>query len=177
MDWAIAGVIVAIIGVILMWLFFYLPRREKVEVTYSDMSVQLLETNGTITDIIVKCAFSLLYSKGTRECYISETWLKLDMQVWKKLRLYFNKLPRWIGGIPCSEGLKKLERGKPQMFGIDFSSPISRVITDDERKELNELVQELWHHYRIGWEDTYGRTHCKTINQLRDIKRSFKSAM
>ena len=153
-------------------LFYYLSQREKVEVTYANMIAHLLETNGTISGITVECEFSLLYSKGTRERYISETRLELDKQVWGKLRSYFNELPRWIGGIPCSEGLKELKRGKPEIFGIDFSSKASRVITNEEREELDDLVQELWHRYRIGWKDTYReKNRWKTINQLKELQK------
>ena len=168
--WQIA---VAIIGTVAgSFLVYHLSQRERVEVTYANMSARLLETNGTITGIIAECAFSLLYSKGTRERFISETRLELDKQVWEKLRSYFNKLPRWIGGIPCSEGLKELKRGKPEIFGIDFSSKASRVITNEEREELDDLVQELWHRYRIGWKDTYReKNRWKTINQLKELQK------
>jgi len=47
-------------------------------------------------------------------------------------------------------------------------------MAEEEREELNNLVQELWHRYKIGWKDTYGKTHFKSINQLRDIEKSFK---
>lgn len=153
-------------------LFYYLSHREKVELKYANMIARLLETDGTINGITVECSFSLLYSKGTRERYISETRLELDNQVWKKLRSYFDKLPRWIGGIPCAEGLKELKLGKPETFGIDTSSKTSRAITDEEREELDNLVQELWHRYRIGWTDTYRKKiRWKTINQLKEFQK------
>jgi len=152
-------------------LFYYLSHREKVEIKYANMIVQLLETNETTTDIKIECTFSLLYAKGTRDCYISETWLELDRRLWKKLRKYFEEVPLRMGGIPGPNGLKKLELGKPQPLGIDLSSRARKVITDEEHKELDDLVQKLWQRYKIGWKDTYGKTHWKTINQLREIQK------
>jgi len=170
--WQIAGSITGIAGIIIAIVLFIVSRREKIEVTYSSISVRLLETDGTINGLTVECAFGLLYSKGTREHYISETRLELDKQAWRKLRLYFDKLPRRVGGIPCSEGLKELKRGKPETFGIDFSSKASRVITEDAREELDDLIQQLWYRYRIGWKDTYRKkVRWKTINQLKELQK------
>ena len=170
--WQIAGPIIGLIGIVAMVALFLWPRREKVEIKYANMYVQLLETNKTTTGIKIECTFSLLYARGTRDCYISETWLELDKRLWKSLRVYFKEVPLRMGGIPCPDGLKKLELGKRQPLGIDSSSRACRVITDEEREELDNLVQKLWYRYRIGWKDSYGKTHWKTINQLRELQKA-----
>ena len=171
MDWQIIISLVTLALVIftIVWGTGLWIRRGKLTITYPQMLVKL-ET-GKSTDIKIMCTFSLLYAKGTRDCYISETWLELDRRLWKKLRKYFEEVPLRMGGIPGSNGLKKLELGKPQPLGIDLSSRARRVITDEERKELDELVQKLWQRYKIGWKDSYGKTHWKTINQLREIQK------
>ena len=171
MDWYLIISLATLVLVIftIVWGTGLWVRREKITITYPQMLVKL-ET-GKSTDIKIKCTFSLLYAKGTRDCYISETWLELDRRLWKKLRKYFEEVPLRMGGIPGPNGLKKLELGKPQPLGIDLSSRARRVITDEERKELDDLIQKLRQRYKIGWKDSYGKTHWKTINQLREIQK------
>lgn len=169
--WQISSPIFALLAIAVTLVLFIYRRREKVEIKYANIYVQLLETNKTTTGIKIECTFSLLYTRGTRNCYISETWLELDKRLWKSLRVYFEEVPLRMGGIPSPDGLKKLELGKPQPLGIDLSSRACRVITDEERKELDKIAQKLWHRYKIGWKDTYGKTHWKTIHQLKEIER------
>jgi len=167
-------IVVPIIGAVAgSALFYYLSHREKVEIKYPNMVVQLLETNGTTTVIKMECTFALLYSKGTRDCYVSETWLELNRRLWKRLRPYF-EVPLKMGGIPTPDGLVKLELGKPQWLAIDWSFPARRMITEEERKELDDLIQKLWYQYEIGWGDTYGKTQRKSIHQLREIQKILK---
>ena len=143
-------------------------------IKYPDMLAQLKanEANG----IQFEYSFSLIYMRGTRDRYVSEICIEFDESSWKKLNPHF-KLPLRMSKGFGHDVLSKLEIGKPKQFGYDDFFPARRVIIEEEREELDNLVQELWHRYKIGWKDTYGRNHCRTINQLRDIKRSFKSAM
>ena len=153
-------------------LFYYLSHREKVEIKYANMSVQLLGENETTTGIHIEYSFRLLYAKGTRSLYISETQLKFDKKLWKKLRPYF-EIPLEINVPPDSVEPKRLQTGKPLDFGEGWAFAIhkGKVISWEEREELESIAQKLWHRYKIGWKDTYGKTHWKTINQLRAIRK------
>jgi len=191
LDWQI-GAIIGVTGIVFTVIFFYLSRREKVEIKYANMQVQLRPVNNGMMDkeaktkwgrnqleiseasgIHIECSFSLLYAKGMRDRYISEIWLEFDKHLWKKLKPYFEVYLR-VGKASQGE-LPKLELGKPQLLGIDAWFPARRTFTEEEHKELDDIVQKLLHRYKIGWRDTYGKTQWKTIHQLREIRNMLYS--
>ena len=155
------------------FLVYHLSHREKLELKHANMSAQL--KTGEVTGIELKCWFSLLYTKGTRDCYLEEISLELDKHTCEKLRTYFEGYIKMSKGVESPKA--KLEIGKPQWFGFEDFFPARRALTEEERKELDDVVQKLWHRYRIGWKDTYGKPHWKTIHQLKDIEKSFKKAL
>lgn len=169
MDWQIAGPIIGVlISILVSVVLYYFSHKEKLEIKYSNMNAQLKINDAT--GIQVDCAFSLLYMKGTRDCYVSEIWLELDKHLWKKLKPYFEVYLKISRGF-SQDKLPKLELGKPQCLGVDMWFPARRVFSEEERKEIDDIVQKLWHRYKIGWKDTYGKVHWKTVHQLREIRR------
>lgn len=153
-------------------LLYYLSHREKVEIKHANMSAQLLGENETTTGIRIQYSFSLLYTKGTRSRYISETRLKFDKKLWENLRPYFH-IPLEIDEPPDLLELTRLEIGKPMPLGggWEFAARKDKIISQEERKELECVTQKLWYRYKIGWKDTYGKSRWKTINQLRERKK------
>jgi hypothetical protein len=162
--WQIAGPIIGVLGIsVAVWLFL-LSHREKVAIEFPNMLAQLKtnEANG----IQFEYSFSLIYVRGTRDRYVSEICVEFDKSSWKKLNPHF-KLPLRITRGFGHDELSKLEVGKPKQFGYDDFFPARKVISEEECEELDNLVQELWHRYKIGWKDTYRKTHWEMINQLR----------
>jgi len=173
--WQIVGPIIGAIGS--GFLIHYLTHREKVEVKHANMLAKLKMDKDT--HIHIEYSFALFYTKGTRDQYIGQIWVEFDKHLWKKLKRYFN-IPLIFGGVPMpmSDGLghgpgdeRKLELGKPQWFGSTWSFPAWRTLTEGESKNVDDLLHKLWHRYKIGWKDTYGKTHWKTIHQLKEIEK------
>jgi len=112
--WQVAVSIVGAIAV--SALFYYLSHREKVEIKYPNLLVQL-KTNEA-TGIKFEYSFSLIYMRGARDYYVSEIWVKFDKRSWKKLWPYF-KIPLRISKLVGRDDLSKLEMGKLKHFGYD----------------------------------------------------------
>ncbi len=166
LSWQLASLIIGALGIATMVTIFLFSRREKVEIEYANMSVQL-EINKA-TGIRIECAFSLLYVKGTRDHYVSEIWLEFDKHLWKKLEPYF-EVP--LKACFNQDALPKLELGKLKWLGNNLFCPARRALTVEEHKELDDIVQKFLHRYKIGWKDTYGKTQWKIIHQLREWSR------
>lgn len=161
-------IVVPIIGAVAgSALFYYLSHREKVEINYATMLAILKTDEGA--GIKIECSFTLLYTKGTRDHYVSQIWLELHRRFWEKLFPYF-EIPLKITFNQDEQ--PKLEPGKPKWLGFDWWCPArkSKVVSQEKYKNLEDITQKLWHRYKIGWKDTYGKTQTKTINQLKEIQ-------
>jgi len=172
--WQIVGPVVGILGIGVTVFLVVWTRREKIVIQYPHVFVQL-KTNG-VTGIQFEYWFSLIYIKGVRDYFVGEIWIELDKRLWGKLLPYFKIYRRMSRGYSQDE-LPKLEIGNPRQFGHDNFFPAQKAIKKEELEKLENLIQELWYKYKIGWKDTYGKVHWKSINQLKDIKKSFKKAM
>lgn len=174
MDWhiiiSLATLALVVFGI--LWGNNLLGRRENVELRSPNMTAGLKIIN-SVAGIQIECSFSLIYTKGTRGHLISAICFKLDKHLWARLKPYF-KIYLENGKYFSLDALPKLELGKPLWLSHDEWYQARRVITEEEYKKLDELVQELWHQYKIGWKDTYGKTHWKTINQLREMQQLLK---
>ena len=173
MDWILFGQIAGpIIGTLAVGvLLHYLSHREQVEINYATMLAVLKADKNA--GIKIDCSFTLLHTKGTRDHYVSQTWLELDKRIWEKLFLYF-EIPLKITFNQDEQ--PRLEPGKPKQLGFDWWCPVrkGKVISQKNHKEIENLVQKLWHRYKIGWKDTYGKSQSKTIPQLREINKMFE---
>lgn len=174
MDWQIAGPIIGILGIGVTVFLVVWTRREKIAIQYPNVLLQL-KTNG-VTGIQFEYWFSLIYIKGVRDYFVSEIWIEFDKRPWRKLQPYFKIYRRMSRGYSQDE-LPKLEVGNPRQFGYDDFFPAQKAINREELEKLENLIQELWYKYKIGWKDTYGKFHSKTVNQLRDVNKLFKKAM
>ncbi len=169
--WQIAAPIIGLLGIGVMVTLFLWPRREKVVITHPNMLIEL-KTNDAV-GIQFEYWFSLIYVKGVRNRYVSEIWVELDKKIWGKVNSHF-KTPLRLSRLFSQEELVKLELGKAEHFGLDAFFPARSVLAEEEYEELDNLVQRLWHQYKIGWKDTYGKTQLKTIHQLRELNKLFK---
>lgn len=167
--WQIAAPIIGLLGIGATVFLVLWARREKVEITYTNMFVQL-KTNEA-TGIQFEYWFSLIYVRGTRDHYVSKIFIEFNKHPWKKLSASFAMPISICKGIGNLDTPVKLELGKPTQFGHDDFFPARRAISEEEQKEFDSLVQKLWHRYEIGWKDTYGKTHWKTIHQLKEIEK------
>ncbi|MBA7591319.1 hypothetical protein ES708_33472 [subsurface metagenome] len=182
--WQIAGPIAVIVSIVISIALFIIPRREKTEIRDANMLAELRLTIDKKAFINLEYSFALVRIKGTRNQYVSQVYVKLNKRLRNELKQYF-EIPLTFGGVPVlsSDGLghspgdaTKLEPGKPLRFGDTLNFMASRTLTKKERKEADDLVQKLWHQYRIGWKDTYRkRVHWKTINQSREVQKILKS--
>jgi len=172
--WQIVGPAVGILGIGVTIFLVVWMRREKIVIQYPNVLLQL-KTNGVI-GIQFEYWFSLIYIKGERDYFVSEIQIELGKRPWEKLRPYFKIYRKMSRGYSLDE-LPKLEIGNPRHFGYDDFFPAQKEISKEELEKLENLIQELWHKYKIGWKDTYGKFHWKTINQLKYIKKSFRKAM
>ena len=152
--WQIAGPIIGtlVVGALL----HYLSHREKVEIKYATM-LAILKADKDV-GIKIECSFTLLYTKGTRDHYVNQIRLELDKRIWEKLFPYF-EIPLKITFNQNEQ--PKLELGKPRHLGFDWWCPVrkDKVLDQKKHKEIEDLVQKLWHRYKIGWKDTYDKTH------------------
>lgn len=171
MDWHLIISLATLVLVIftIVWGTGLWIRREKITITYPQMLVKL-ET-GKSTGIQFECWFHLTYVKGTRDHYVGKIFIEFNKRPWKKLSSSFAIPMRICKGIGSLDTPVKLELGKPTPFGYDDFFPARRAISEEERKELNSFVQTLCYRYKTGWEDAYGKTHWKTINQLKEIEK------
>lgn len=176
MDWQIiiSSVTLALVIFTIIWGTGLWLRRETIKILYPNVLTELKVDNGAW--IHLEYSFNIFRVRGKRNYYVSEILLELDKHLCEKLRPYF-RIPESMSISLNQQDLRKLEVGKSEHFGYDDDFQAKMTVAKEKVEEFDNLVQKLWHRYKIGWKDTYGEFHWKTINQLRDIQKSFKKAM
>jgi len=173
--WQIASPIIGVISRGVAVVLFLLSRREKVEVESANMYSGVF-WRGNTTNIQIKYSFALLYTKGTRDQYITQVWVELDKRLWKKLKQYFEDMPvildKYLGYRPPAQ--RKLKLGILKRFDYENTFSTCRTLTASESEEVQKLAKKLQHRYKIGWKNSYGKNRRKTINQLRAKQKEAK---
>jgi len=118
------------------------------------------------------CIFHLNYVQGIREQYVSKIYIKFDKSPWKKAQQFFEIPITICKGIKNDVRRVRLPIGQPVQFVHDDFFPTRKDILGKTSEELGNLIQELRYKYKIGWEDTYKKTHWKTVNQLREMQKA-----
>jgi len=170
MDWQITISLITLALVIfgIIWGNGLWVRRERIEIVYPNMLVQL-KTN-EVNGIHFECNFRLTYVQGLREQYVSKIFIKFDKSSWERVRQFY-KIPINICKGINHDARVRLPIGHQVQFGHDAFFPTRRDISVEKLEEINNIVQALTHKYKIGWEDTYKNTHWKTVNQLRAMRK------
>ena len=168
-SWILPTVI-SIVGTLVISLTLYcFSHREKFVIRYPHLFTNF-ESND-VNVLKIEFWFELIYQRGVRDYYVKKTWLKFNKKVWRKMRSYFD-LPYIMGGVVNADEILKLEVGKPEHLGAEYAISTKITLSEYERGQIENMTQKLWHKYKIGWEDSYGKVHWKSISQIRALVKN-----